>query len=192
MDIRIPLSLEDWYFGGAQNKFNPEETELATLAQNVQFELVRRHKAAAATVAGLLIASILLSIVAYLGKPYFREQVDPSINIAIRIVVAMLGIGSILWRRTKLSPMRLQDIGALQGALGLLKTLERTTVQVSVFAAAIAACGFVGTLMTGNDFYTYWSAAISVVLLIFTYPRRSSWSNAMLRYGADLGSAPSE
>lgn len=159
------------------------------LPPTVREELIKRHKAAAVTIAGLVIATVLLSIVAYLARPYFRQQVDSSIDLAVRLVVFVLGAGSIVWRRTKLSTMRLQDIGSLQGALGVMKTLERTTIQVAVLSVAVSVSGFVATLTTGNPLYTYWAAVIAIVLLIYHYPRRSAWNNAILKYAGDLNPA---
>jgi hypothetical protein len=153
---------------------SPEALTQATLS-----ELVRRHKAAATTVGGLVVAVVLLSIVAFLGKSYLREQTNPSLDIGLRIAILGLGLGAIALRRTRFATMRLQDIGALQGASGLLITLERTTLQLAVLGAVIAALGFVGTLMTGNDRYTYWAGLIAIVVLLYCYPSRKAWSRTL-------------
>jgi hypothetical protein len=148
-----------------------------------QAELARKHKAASTTVAGLLVATILLSIVAFVARPYLIEK-PPNrlLDMAVRIVVLMFGLGAIAWRRTKFSPMRLQDIAGLQGVSGLIKTLERTTVQVALLAEAIAAVGFVTTLVTGNDLYTYWAGAVAAVLLVYCYPAKGSWLRTVYRF----------
>ena len=151
---------------------------------DVQMELARRHKAAAITVAGLLVATLLLSLASLLGKSFFRQQSNSSLDIVVRITILILGLGSIAWRRTKFSTMRLQDIGALQGAHGLLSTLERTTLQIAFLGAAIAAIGFIATLLTGNDFYTYGAGAIGVAVLLYCYPSKSSWTLAIKRFAA--------
>lgn len=147
-----------------------------------QAEITRRHKAAATTVLGLIVATVLLSIVAYLGKPYFRQQVNPPLDLAVRIVILVLGLGAVVWRRTKFQPMRLQDIAGLNGVTGLVRTLEKTTLQLAVLAAAIAITGFVATLMTGNELYTFWAGAISIVVLIYCYPTKSSWLRTVYRF----------
>jgi len=159
------------------------------LPPNVREELNKRHKAAAVTIVGLVVATLLLSLIAYVGRSYFRQQGDSSIDLAVRLVVFVLGAGSIMWRRTKFATMRLQDIGSLQGAVGVMKTLERTTLQVSLLSVAVAVSGFVTTALTGNPLYTYWSAVIAIVLLAYHYPRRASWNNAVLKYAADLNTA---
>ena len=94
----------------------------------------------------------------------------------------ILGLGSVVWRRTKFSTMRLQDIGSLQGAAGLLQTLEKTTLQLAMLGAGIALIGFITTLVTGNPLYTYWAAAIALVVLVYVYPTQSSWERTLKRF----------
>ena len=101
---------------------------------------------------------------------------------ALRISVGILGLGAIIWRRTKLSPMRLQDIGGIQGGVGLVRTLEKTTLQLAILAALMAALGFVATLISGNEFYTYWAAAIAVIVLLYSYPTKNSWMRSVQRF----------
>jgi hypothetical protein len=146
-------------------------------------ELARRHKAAATTVLGLLIATILLAVVAFLARPYLTEK-PPNLplDMAVRIIILVFGLGAVVWRRTKFQPMRLQDITGLQGVTGLLKTLEKTTVQIAFLGAAITAIGFIATLVTGNDLYTYWAGAIAIVVLVYCYPTKSSWVRTLSRF----------
>ena len=145
-------------------------------------ELARRHKAAATTVLGLLVATILLSVVAFLAKPYFSEQPNVVLDMAVRIVILILGLGAVVWRRTKFQTMRLQDIAGLAGVTGLLRTLEITTIQLALLGAAIASIGFIATLMTGNERYTYWAGAIAVIVFVYCYPTRQSWLRALYRF----------
>ena len=147
-----------------------------------QAELARRHKAAATTVLGLIVATVLLSVVALLAKPYLNENPNLVIDMAVRIVILILGLGSVVWRRTKFQPMRLQDIYGLGGVTGLLKTLEKTTIQLAVLGAAIASIGFIATLMTGNERYTFWAGAIAIIVFVYCYPTKSSWLRTLYRF----------
>lgn len=151
-------------------------------SQDAQDELTRRHKAAATTVLGLIVATILLSVVAYLGKPYFSELESRPIDWAFLILVLMLGLGAVAWRRTKFAPARLQDIAGLYGVSALVKTFEKTTLQLAILAAGIALIGFIATLMTGQEFYTYRASAIAILVLAYCYPTKSSWIRAIERY----------
>jgi len=146
-----------------------------------QTELARRHKAAATTVLGLLVATILLSVVAFLAKPYFTPNDSSAINMAVRIVILILGLGAVVWRRTKFQPMRLQDIFGLAGVSGLLKTLEKTTIQLALLGAATASIGFIATLVTGNDWYTYLACAVAILVFVYCYPTKSSWLRTLYR-----------
>lgn len=160
-----------------------QESKLSNqLSESIESELLRRHKAAATTVAGLLVATILLAIAAYISKGFLRQQNNPSLDIALRISILIFGLGSIALRRTRFATMRLQDIGALAGAAGLLGTLEKTTLQVALIGAAISAMGFIATLMTGNDFYTYSATLIAVAVLLYCFPTRSSWRRTLQQF----------
>jgi hypothetical protein len=151
-------------------------------SQDALAEITRRHKAAATTVLGLIVATILLSIVAYLGQPYFSELESQPINWAFLFLVLMLGLGAVAWRRTKFNPARLVDIAGLYGVSGLIKTFEKTTIQIAILAAGIAVVGFVATLMTGQEFYTYRSCAVAILVLAYCYPTKSSWIRGVERY----------
>ncbi len=101
---------------------------------------------------------------------------------AVRIVILFFGIGAVVWRRTKFQPMRLQDIFGLAGVSGLLKTLERTTIELAVLGAAIASIGFVATLVTGNEWYTYLASAVAVLVFVYCYPTKQFWLRTLYRF----------
>src|SRR6185295_3205457 len=94
---------------------------------SVQSSLISRHKSASTTVIALLVAVVLLSVLAFVTKKFLTQQSNPPLDIAVRITILIFGLGAIVLRRTRFSAMRLQDIGALKGANGLLITLQRTT-----------------------------------------------------------------
>lgn len=156
---------------------------------DAQAEVARRHKAAATTVIALFITTILLSVLAFVARPYLEEK-PPNLplDFGVRIVVLMLGLGAIVWRRNKFSAMRLQDITGLAGVSGLIRTLEKTTIQLAILAEAIATIGFVTTIVTGNELYTYWSGAIAAVVLVYCYPTKSSWLKTVNRFTRPAGS----
>ena len=167
-------------------------TTSTALAANVQSELARRHKTTATTVLSLLIAVVLLCVLAFVSKKFLTQRSNPSLDIAVRISILIFGLGAIALRRTQFAKMRLQDIAALQGASGLMITLQRTTLRVAVLGTAISIIGFAATLMTGNDFYSYGAGLVAVAVLLYCYPVRSSWEQAVLRFTLENGSNPVE
>ena len=153
------------------------------LSTIVEEELRRRHKATATTIISLLVATVLLCIIAYLmSRRFVGQQNNPSLDIAVRITIMIFGLGSIVLRRTRFAAMRLQDIGALRGASGLLLTLEKTTLQVALIGGALTLMGFAATFLTGNDFYTYGAGIVAIVILLYCYPTRRSWERTVLRF----------
>ena len=146
------------------------------ISPEAQAELARKHKAAATTVLGLLVATVLLSVVAFVSRSYI-ELKPPNLYLdwATRLLVLFFGLGAVAWRRNRFSAMRLQDIAGVAGVTGLIKTLETTTLQLALLAVVIALIGFIVTLIQGNELYTYWSCAIAVVVLVYCYPTKSSW-----------------
>ena len=152
------------------------------LPEEVERELLRRHKATATTVLSLLVGTLLLCVIAYLSKRFITPQNNPSLDIGVRIVIMIFGLGSIVLRRTRFATMRLQDIGGLGGPTALLKTLEKTTLQVALIGATLSVLGFVATLLTGNDFYTYGAGLIALVILLYCYPTKTSWIRTIQRF----------
>jgi hypothetical protein len=159
------------------------------ISTEVQAELIRRHKATAQTVGALLVLTLILALMAFLGKSLFRHQDNSSLDITLRITILIFGLGSVVLRRTRFSAMRLQDIAALKGTSGLLATLERTTLQVALLGAAIVVFGFIATLLTGNQFYAYGAGLVGFVVLLYCYPTRTSWQLAIQKFAADYPEA---
>jgi hypothetical protein len=153
--------------------------QVTAKSQNIQDELARRHKAAMYVVLGLFTLTLVLALVAYLGHQYIVQRNNPMLDMTWRIVVPILGLGAVAWRRTKFSAIRLQDILALRGVSGLLATLQRTTAQVALLGGAIAVIGFIVTMLTGLFFYMLGAGIIAIAVLLYCYPRRASWQRVV-------------
>ncbi|MDQ3473115.1 MAG: hypothetical protein M3447_05195, partial [Acidobacteriota bacterium] len=59
---------------------------------------------------------------------------------------------------------------------------EKTTLQVALIGASLSVLGFVATLTTGNDFYTYGAGIIAIVILLYCYPTKTSWIRTIQRF----------
>lgn len=149
---------------------------------DVQAELLQRHQATARTVLALLIGAALLCVLAFFSKKFVTPQNNPTLDMAVRISILIFGLGAVALRRTKFAAMRLRDVAALKGPSGLLITLQRTTLQVAFLGATIVAMGFIATLLTGNDFYTYGGGAVAICVLLYCYPVRTAWQEALRQF----------
>ena len=167
------------------------ETSTA-LTANVQTELARRHKATKTTILSLLVAVFLLCILAFVSTRFLTERNNSPLHMPVLITILIFGLGAIAFRRTKFATMRLQDIAALQGASGLLISLQRATLQVALIAAAVAVIGFVATLLTGDASYTYRAGVVAAGILLYCYPVRYSWEQAVRRFTSENEPNPAE
>jgi O-antigen/teichoic acid export membrane protein len=146
---------------------------------NTQEELKRRHRAAVMVVAGFIVLTLVLLVVAFTGKDFIYRQGDPVLVTALRIAIVIFALGAFALRRTKFSAMRLQDIAALRGISGLLSTLQGTTVQVACLGGAIALMGFISTMLTRDPGEMLRGGGAALIILIYCYPRRSAWQRVV-------------
>jgi hypothetical protein len=160
------------------------------MSEPITSELDRRHKKSARVMQLLLILTALLIGVAFLAKDRFWLTPTSSLDIPVKIMIVIFGLGAVALRRTRFSTMRLQDLGALGGQAALLATLEKTTLQLGVLAAFLIITGFVSTVLTSNDFYTYGAGLIAVVVLLYAYPTKSSWERTLRRFTPDNEETP--
>lgn len=162
---------------------------MAQTVEGTQGELERRHAAAANVVKLVGIFTLLLLMFALSGLLSGAVRFNPTAANTLRFVVVFLGVGAIIYRRTRFQAMRLQDIAALRGASGLLATLQMTTVTVALIAAVIAVLGFLISVMTGDGSDMLYFGVIAVVVLAYCYPRRAAWA-AVVRATAGDGGDP--
>jgi hypothetical protein len=148
---------------------------LAETVEGTQGELERRHAATARVVQAVGLFTVLLILLALTGVFAGRVSFNPATANSLRFIIVFLGVGAIAYRRTRFSAMRLQDIGALRGAEGVLGTLRTTTVTVALIAGLIALLGFVISVMTGFGTDMLYLGAIAVAVLLYCYPRLAAW-----------------
>ncbi|HSS21406.1 MAG TPA: hypothetical protein VLL54_15130 [Pyrinomonadaceae bacterium] len=163
-----------------------------TLSPEVEAELVTRHKATVKTTLSLLVGVVLLCVLAFVTQRFLTQRVNPSLDMAVRITILVFGLGAIALRRTRFAQMRLQDIAAIQGASGLIVSLQRTTLLVSLIGAAVALIGFLSTLYTGAPLYTYQAGVVAAAVLLYGYPVRNAWQQAVRRFASDSAQNPQE
>ena len=160
----------------------PSMATSTKLSTSVEAELIRRHKTTSTTVLSLLVGVVLVCVLAFVSQKLLIQRNNSSVEIVVRVSILMFGLGAIALRRTQFAKMRLQDIAALQGASGLIITLQRTTLRVAMIGAAIAIIGFASTIWTGITPYTYQAGVVAAAVLLYGYPVRSAWEQAVKLY----------
>lgn len=168
-------------------------TERAT---NAQSELVRRHRVAAMIVRAFIVLTVALIAVALTGRSPSIGQgnPDPTMVWFLRITIVILGMGAVTLRRTRFTPMRLQDIAALRGISGLLQTLQNTTIQVALLGGLIAILGFVLMMLTGVVDNMVFIGIAALAVLLYCYPRRAAWQRVVhgIEQAGDANDTPAK
>jgi len=149
---------------------------LAQTVEGTQGELERSHAAAVRVVSLVFMLTLVLAALALVLAPRMKLSVNPVTANTLLFVILFLGLGSVAFRRTKFSPMRLQDVAALRGVRGLLDTLQRTTIYVALIGGLIALLGFAFALLTGDGTNMLYPGVIAAAVLLYSYPRRAAWS----------------
>jgi hypothetical protein len=152
---------------------------MAQTSESIQVELVRRHRTAAMIVGAFLGLTIVLVGIGFVASESLFRPGDPQLAMALWITILIFGLGSFVLRRTRFQTMRLQDIAALRGLSGLLATLQGTTIQIAFIGGAIALMGFVVMIMTGNKYDMLRAGAVAVIVLLYSYPQRSTWQRVL-------------
>lgn len=150
-------------------------------SQAVQNELVRRHRTAILVVAGFLILDAALVAIAFFAADRIFRPGDPSIVMGLWIAVLVSGLGAFVIRRTKFAAMRLQDVAAVKGVSGLLKTLQGTTIQIACIGGAIALMGFVIAILLGDWTNMLRAGGVSAIVLVYCFPFRSAWERVVMQ-----------
>ena len=145
----------------------------------LQNELVRRHRTATLVVAGFLILDVALVAIAFFTADRIFRPGDPSTVMGLWIAVLVFGLGAFVIRRTKFAAMRLQDVAAVKGVSGLLKTLRDTTIQVACIGGAIALMGFVIAILRGDWTDMLRAGGVSAIVLVYCFPLRSAWERVV-------------
>lgn len=152
---------------------------MAQNSGNAQDELALRHGAAVRVVSAVFTLTLALAALALVLTPRLARFSNPVGAPPLLFVILFIAVGSMFFRRTKFSAMRLRDITALRGASGLLETLQRTTVYLALAGGMIALLGFAFTVMSGNRNNAIYPTVIAVAVLAYCYPRRAAWRGVL-------------
>ena len=147
------------------------------MAETIEAEVARRHRAASLAVQLLVTVTLLLVVLAYAGVrlPLESLQLPPAAYGSLWIAILFLGLGAVAFRRWRFNALRLQDVADLGGPTALLSTLQTTTLLLAALAALAALGGYV--------LYSVWrepsdmlkAGVVALAVLLYAYPRRSAW-----------------
>jgi len=148
-------------------------------AASIQEELNSRHRAATIVVGIFFALDVVLLAVAYFAATKIYRPADPKIAMGLWLVILVCGLGVFVLRRTRFSPMRLQDLAAVKGISAMLATLQGTTIQIASIGGAIGLMGFIITIITGDWSNMLRAAGVSAIVLFYCFPFKSAWERSV-------------
>ena len=143
-------------------------------------------------IASILVVAFAASVVVFGVVGTFLAQGDRG-PVAAAIPLAAISaaffalVGSVAYRRLSFQPLRIARLYEASGEAGLAGHLVRTTVVSAALAEVVGLFGLVLGLLTGDTYYLYALAAISLLGVLSNFPRASRWRN--LRAGAGTHAA---
>ena len=91
------------------------------------------------------------------------------------VAVLFIAVGAFVIRRLIFSWERLKNTALLKGVKGLIQTLQINSIILGVIAEIVAIMGFLIATLSGNKWEMFRAGAISLVVFMANFPRKSVW-----------------
>lgn len=147
-------------------------------------EETRTRVAAAHRTALTLVVAFATSIVIYAGVGLLilsargtNRQAEPPY--AFYAAAAVLAIGSIVLRRARLHPMKLEVVAGTRGVEGLIKHLLSVTIVAAAIAEIIGVLALAVAFFGGDRSDIIRLGVVALAVSLFNYPRRSAWQRVV-------------
>lgn len=138
-------------------------------------ELNKRYRTTVFIILAQIFAVLILVVVALISSPRIAANLTDQDLTTLWVGVLFIAIGSFILRRMFFSWERLKNIAVLRGISGLLGTLQRNSVILSVFALIVAITGFLIAAFSGNGLDMFRAGAIALVVFLINFPRKKVW-----------------
>jgi len=143
-----------------------------------QQAFAQRYRTAAIIVMAFIISVLVYMLVAKFItvddiKPGTESWVQPVYSAAIVLGVVVVALRRILLSKTMMGTAMQRGAGAV------LKHLFTMTVILCALAELTGIAGLALYLLTGNYDYSLRLGAVSLIVLLYTFPRKGEWERAV-------------
>ena len=138
-------------------------------------ELEKRYRTTFFIILGQIFVVLILVLASWFGV--FRGEANHSDQDFTThwVAVLFIAVGTFILRRMFFNWERLKNIAVLKGVSGLLRTLQRNSVILGVFALIVAVLGFVIASFSGNSSDMFRAGVIALVVFLINFPRKKVW-----------------
>lgn len=137
--------------------------------------LEKRYRATVFIVLAQIFVVLFLTFASWFGVLRIENHLGSQDFSTLWVAVLFIAIGSFIMRRMFFSWERLKNVALLRGVSGLLGTLQRNTIILSLFALAVALVGFLIAAFSGTSADMLRAGAISLVVFLINFPRKKVW-----------------
>lgn len=138
-------------------------------------ELNKRYR----TTVFIVLAQIFIVLILVFGGRFFVPAVPANLSdqdlTTLWVALLFIAVGSFILRRMFFNWERLKNIALLKGVSGLLGTMQRNSVLLTLFAVAVALLGLVISVFSGVSSDMYRAGAIALVVFLINFPRKKVW-----------------
>lgn len=143
-----------------------------------QEALGQRYRTAAIIVMAFIITVLVYMVIAKFItvndiKPGTESWVQPVYSAAIVLGVIVVALRRMLLSKTVMGTARQRGVSAV------LNQLFTMTILLCVLAELTGIAGLVLYLLTGNYDYSLRLSAVSLIVLLYTFPRKGEWERAV-------------
>ena len=137
--------------------------------------LEKRYRLTFLIVLTQILTVLILVAVSRFWLPKIETSLESGDLTSIWVAILFIAIGSFVLRRLFFNWERLKNIALLKGVPGILSILRTNSVILALMAEIIAIIGFLIAILSGNSSDMLRAAAISTVVFLMNFPRKSVW-----------------
>ena len=141
--------------------------------------LEKRYRTSVIAVSVQILIMLVLTVVAWLIITYSNNDISEQASMALWGTILLIAAGSFVLRRMLFSWERLKSIALLKGIPALVDGLQANTILLGALGEVVAIMGFLVAVLSGNKFEMLRAGAISLIVFLMNFPRKSVWQKIL-------------
>lgn len=138
-------------------------------------ELEKRYRTTVLIILAQIFVVLFLIAAAFLLGLRIETNLSEQDYSTLWVGVLFIAVGSFILRRMFFSWERIKNVAILKGVSGILGTLQRNSIILSVFGLLVGVIGYMVSIFSGNGFDMLRAGVISLVVFLINFPRKKVW-----------------
>jgi uncharacterized membrane protein len=142
-------------------------------------ELEKRYRTTVLIILAQVFVVLFLVLTAFFAGIKIENNLTAQDFTTLWIGVLFIAVGSFILRRMFFGWERLKNVSLLKGIPGVLGTLQRNSIVLSVFALLVGVIGFLISAFSGNGSDMLRAGIIALVVFLINFPRKKVWKTVV-------------